>query len=145
MSDAETKAWVAEQPKKLVASKVIIKSTAGNVLLVQPNYKPGWQFPGGGVNVGESPEDAAVREIREELGIELSVQDLKLVGLVYRKDLDNLLPIFEAAIILDESRVLRVQDSELNGYEYVSIAEVGERISEYYDAFWKQYAGPFAA
>lgn len=36
-----------------------------------------WEFPGGKVEEGETAEDAAIRECREELGIELSVEDLK--------------------------------------------------------------------
>jgi 8-oxo-dGTP diphosphatase len=35
----------------------------------------GWEFPGGKVNRGESPEQACVREIREELGCEIEVVD----------------------------------------------------------------------
>ena len=39
-----------------------------------------WEFPGGKVEAGESPESAAVREISEELGLVLDVSALEPVG-----------------------------------------------------------------
>ena len=38
-----------------------------------------WEFPGGKIEPGESPEQAVVREIREELAIEIIVQKLLTV------------------------------------------------------------------
>ena len=37
------------------------------------DFKDGWEFPGGKVEPGEKPEDAIVREIREELGADIKV------------------------------------------------------------------------
>lgn len=40
------------------------------------DFKGGWEFPGGKVEPGEMPEAALVREIREELAVEISVGEL---------------------------------------------------------------------
>src|SRR2546427_4897446 len=53
-----------------IAAGVLFRDPDGRVLLVKPTYKAGWDIPGGYVEPGESPKQAALREVREELGIE---------------------------------------------------------------------------
>lgn len=51
----------------------------GKVFATQRGYgafKDGWEFPGGKVEAGESPEEALRREIREELETEIHVGEL---------------------------------------------------------------------
>lgn len=60
-----------------VVAAVIMKE--GEVFATQRGYgefKDGWEFPGGKVEAGESPEEALRREIREELEVEVNVGDL---------------------------------------------------------------------
>ncbi len=62
-----------EPTGETLAAGVLLFDEADRVLLVDPTYKPGWEFPGGVVERGEPPTRAAVREVAEELGVELGV------------------------------------------------------------------------
>ncbi|NJQ15929.1 NUDIX domain-containing protein [Streptomyces bohaiensis] len=55
-----------------VAAGMLIFDEQDRVLLVDPTYKPGWEFPGGVVEPGEPPSGAALREVTEELGLRLA-------------------------------------------------------------------------
>lgn len=54
-----------------VAAGVLLFDEHDRFLLVDPTYKPGWEFPGGVVEAGEAPARAGIREVAEEIGIHL--------------------------------------------------------------------------
>jgi 8-oxo-dGTP diphosphatase len=63
------------KPTLLVAAVALIDSEGRVLLARRPEGKPLaglWEFPGGKVAPGETPEEALIRELREELGIDVS-------------------------------------------------------------------------
>lgn len=65
--------WRLWRKSPLAGVSVIITNLGGDVLLLKHSYGPDvWSLPGGGLGRGEDPLAAARREVREELGVELS-------------------------------------------------------------------------
>ena len=56
------------------------------VLIERRNFPPGWAIPGGFVDFGETVEDAAIREAREETSLEVAIR--ALLGVYSRPDRD---------------------------------------------------------
>jgi ADP-ribose pyrophosphatase YjhB (NUDIX family) len=68
----------APAPTRIVPSvNVVVTNGAGEVLLIRRSDNDNWAVPGGAIDIGESVADAAVREIKEESGI-----DCEITGLV---------------------------------------------------------------
>ncbi|MFD7706393.1 NUDIX domain-containing protein [Streptomyces sp. NPDC059786] len=60
-----------EPTAETLASGVLLFDERDRVLLVDPTYKAGWEFPGGVVEPGEAPARAGMREVAEETGLTL--------------------------------------------------------------------------
>lgn len=78
----------------------IPRTAAGEVLLLRRGFDPGkglWTFPGGFVDLGESTEQAAARETREELCIEVELG--RLVGVYSRPEDRVVLVVYEATAL----------------------------------------------
>ncbi len=57
----------------LLTVDIIIQYKGGIVLIERKNPPPGWALPGGFVDVGESIENAAIREAKEETSLDVSL------------------------------------------------------------------------
>lgn len=67
-----------EYPDRPIVAVGAAVCREGRVLIVRRGRPPGvgiWTVPGGGVDLGERMADAAIREVREECGIEITVGD----------------------------------------------------------------------
>jgi ADP-ribose pyrophosphatase YjhB (NUDIX family) len=67
-------------PTKRIIAQGLLRDADDRILLCRLTYKPEWDLPGGVVEVGESPADGLVRELQEELGITVKVNDLITVN-----------------------------------------------------------------
>jgi len=60
--------WFLGRPKTFGAHAIAL-TPEGKMVLVKLRYSPGWRVPGGGRSVDEDPAEAALRELREEIGM----------------------------------------------------------------------------
>ncbi|MEU0935994.1 NUDIX hydrolase [Embleya sp. NPDC005971] len=113
--------------RTVTASGALIRDDADRVLLVRPTYKPGWEIPGGAAENGESPLEACLRELREELALAPPVP-LRLLVADWVPAGDRpggMRWIFDAGVLTPELiGALRLPPAELSGYEFVSADQV---------------------
>jgi len=77
------------------------------VLLVKrrtPPFEGAWAFPGGFVDVGEAPVDAAARELREETGIQdMDLEQLRAFGAPGRDPRGHVVTLAYLAVVGDQA------------------------------------------
>lgn len=118
----------SDLPTKRVAADCLITDEEGRLLVLDPTYKLTWEIPGGVVEADESPWQAAQREVREEIGLDLEPGRLLAVDWKSRDG-----DVTEVVALLFDGGHLRaatidqivVDPSEVRGYRFVSLEEAG--------------------
>jgi 8-oxo-dGTP diphosphatase len=114
-------------PLVLVAACVLLDSDGRILIAKRPEGRPLaglWEFPGGKVEPGESPEHALMRELAEELGIDIAAADLAPLTFASHDypDFHLLMPLFlcrswRGKVTPHEGQELRwVKPAELPSY-----------------------------
>lgn len=113
-----------KQPRKRVGADALIRDLEGDILIVKPSYKPGWDLPGGMSEANEPPLDTVRRELREELSLELSIGRMLCVDWVApHGPWDDLVAmVFDGGVVADPS-MIRLDDTEITQARFVPLAE----------------------
>ncbi len=108
-------------PRKVVSSAVLFTDKHSRLMIVNLTYKNHWGVPGGIVDENESPKQAAIREIKEELGLDL--KNLRLLAVDYvsgeAEKRERIQFVFGGGV-LDKTEISKVklQEEELSEYQF---------------------------
>ncbi len=112
-----------------VGTGAIIFNDEGKVLLAQRgpkarNENGKWEFPGGSVEFGETCEEAIVREIKEELEIDIKVIELvEVVNHILLEEKQHWVsPSFVARHVRGEPKIK--EPEKCVGYKWVKISDI---------------------
>ncbi|MBQ3423996.1 MAG: (deoxy)nucleoside triphosphate pyrophosphohydrolase [Clostridia bacterium] len=114
---------MASERLRLVVAAAVVER-AGKVMLCQRKADVHnalkWEFPGGKLEAGESPEEALARELHEELGIRVRVERARDVIFHRYPDRDVLVLFYGCTILRGEPRSL-----DCNAIAWATPGEMG--------------------
>lgn len=95
-----------------IGAFTVIFDKHNRVLLCHRRDLNVWNLPGGGVESGELPTEAAVRETREETGMDIEIE--RLVGVYGKPYQDDIVFVFTPTDEADECRYFALRDFPAN-------------------------------
>jgi 8-oxo-dGTP diphosphatase len=99
----------------------VLSDGAGRVLGARRTTPPGWEFPGGKVEPGETEAAALARELHEELGVTAEVGDR--IGPDVPMPADRVLRVYAVRVTAGE--LTRLEHAELRWFGRGDLATVG--------------------
>lgn len=137
-------------PTKRAIAQGVLRDSEGRVLLCELTYKAEWDLPGGVVDPSESPAQCVVREVREELAIDVEVKGLLAVNWLppWRGWTDATVFVFDLGVAPDDLIAgTTLERREIRALHLVGEEEWEERVAPYNQrllAFLAVHAGPTA-
>jgi len=121
-------------PRKRAISQMLIRDSSDRVLVCKLTYKRDWDLPGGVIEVGESPQLAVSREIKEELGLDATAGGLLLTDWLppWGGWDDALCLVFDGGVwdaAITEG--LTLQPREIAGVEFVAVDDLEGKTTDF--------------
>lgn len=120
-------------PKKRMGAGCLFFNERNEVLLVKPNYKPGWEIPGGVVEQNESPKQCCAREVLEEIGLNRAIGQLLVIDYSYpcEAKTESLMFVFDGGTLTESDiSAIQLQNDELSEFAFYEQAALPETMTE---------------
>ncbi len=153
INEVECKTFTMSSYRSCVSVLVVRKNDPKRRILIlhKPRKRDAWQLPQGGVEKGESYEEALVREIKEEAGVYVQILDKSKV--VYQYDYPASYKRFRGDglsgqriefffALADADARIEVDRKEIDAYAWVGVLELGKYVKRrrYLEVIRRMYA-----
>lgn len=116
-----------------IGAFAIILDDNSKVLLCLRTDKEVWNLPGGGVEIGESPWAAVIREVKEETGLDVKIK--RLLGVTSKPEKSDIAFLFLCQSVSGELTL----NNEAKDLRYFSVDEIPENTLSKQVAIIKHY------
>lgn len=116
-----------------MAAGALIRNSSGELLIVKPSYKETWEIPGGCIEENESPFAGCMRELKEELGVDIPLKQILCIDYTVPEGerTESLQFLFTGPILSrEEIENLSLDKNELKEWRFVTLKEAEELLGE---------------
>lgn len=136
--------YVGHEPILTAGVILFVFNDEDKVLMQLRTDYNSWGFPGGSMELGESFEEVAIRELKEETNLE--IDELKLIKVLSGKDTyreypngDKLYDVTAIFVIKKYHNDLKINDKESKKLKWFSIDNLPENMPEYTKNYIKKF------
>ena len=139
-SNSKLAAWL-KSVSRVSSAALILEDAEGRALIVKANYKRYWTFPGGVIDLGETPMQGAVRETHEEVGLMIDPATVTFAWVANRTSqlADTYQFVFRAPLPAGFEDQVKLQASEIEDFAFVTRDDV-RRGDRHYGKVLQQWA-----
>lgn len=127
------KEYLETLPKKRMGVGVLLYS-GSKILILKPTYRDHWLLPGGVIDLDESPREAAIREVNEELGLQIDIKQLLVVDYLHKAgDRTECIQFIFSGGNLSKEQIasIRLQQEEISAMQFLELPEAKKLLSEH--------------